>query len=49
MAHRRALLLSALLLIAATPYEPPKSADRIVYRHGSVIDGTGAGSEPTWR
>ena len=42
MAHRRALLLSALLLIAATPYEPPKSADRIVYRHGSVIDGTGA-------
>lgn len=40
--HSRSFLLAlALLLIGAAPYEPPKAGSRIVYRHASLIDGSG--------
>ena len=34
--------LAAIALTAATPFEPPKSGARVVYRHATLIDGTGA-------
>ena len=46
MVHRLALFLSALLLIAAAPYEPPKAGARVAYRHAALIDGTGAALRP---
>ena len=39
---RSAVLLLAMLLTAAAPYEPPHVGTRTVYRHASLIDGTGA-------
>ena len=36
------LLAASVLLIAAAPYEPPHGGTRTVYRHSSLIDGTGA-------
>jgi imidazolonepropionase-like amidohydrolase len=42
MIQRVASLLSALLLIAAAPYEPPEAGTRTAYRHAALIDGTGA-------
>jgi imidazolonepropionase-like amidohydrolase len=41
MALRFASIALALLLTAATPFEPPHGGTRIVYRHAAVIDGTG--------
>ncbi len=46
MRPRLALFLTALLLIGAAPYEPPAAGTRIVYRHASLIDGTGASLQP---
>lgn len=43
MSSRFALIASALLLIAAAPYEPPHAGTRVVYRSASLIDGTGRG------
>jgi imidazolonepropionase-like amidohydrolase len=41
--HSRPVLLAAsVLLIAAAPYEPPHAGTPTVYRHASLIDGTGA-------
>ncbi len=42
MLSRVSSLLAALLLIAAAPYAPPKSGTRVVYRHASLIDGSGS-------
>ena len=39
---RSAVLLLAMLLTAAAPYEAPHVGTRTVYRHASLIDGTGA-------
>ena len=36
------LLAATGLLMAAAPFEPPKTGTRIVYRHANLIDGTGA-------
>lgn len=41
MIRRFALPVLALLLGAATPFAPPAAGTRIVYRHASLIDGTG--------
>lgn len=41
MISRIALALSTLVLIGAAPFEPPHSGTRTVYRHASLIDGTG--------
>jgi imidazolonepropionase-like amidohydrolase len=41
--HSASVLLAAsVLLIAAAPYAPPHAGTRTVYRHASLIDGTGA-------
>lgn len=39
-------ILLALLLIGAAPYEPPHAGSRTVYRHASLIDGTGRALQP---
>src|SRR5690349_8261427 len=36
-----ALFAAALLIAAAPPFEPPQNRARTVYRHASLIDGTG--------
>jgi imidazolonepropionase-like amidohydrolase len=36
------LLIAALFLVGATPFAPPDAGTRSVYRHASLIDGTGA-------
>jgi imidazolonepropionase-like amidohydrolase len=36
------LLLAALFLVGAAPFAPPGAGTRTVYRHASLIDGTGA-------
>lgn len=41
MIQRLPLAVAALLLIGAAPYEPPHSGTRTVYRHASLVDGTG--------
>jgi imidazolonepropionase-like amidohydrolase len=41
MTLRIALLFSALLLIGASPFEPPHTGSRTIYRHATLIDGTG--------
>ena len=46
MTSRLALIASALMLIGAAPYEPPHAGSRTVYRHASLIDGTGRALEP---
>ncbi len=46
MFGRFALLLSSVLLIAAEPYSPPQNGARTIYRHASLIDGTGQSLEP---
>ena len=35
------LVTAALLIAAAPPLEPPQRGTRAVYRHASLIDGTG--------
>lgn len=40
------LLASSILSIAAAPFEPPHAGSRTIYRHASLIDGTGRGLEP---
>src|SRR5438309_323478 len=35
------LIAGAFLLTAAAPFEPPHSGSRTVYRHVTLIDGTG--------
>ena len=42
MRSRLCLFALSLLLVAATPFEPPHSGIRTVYRHAALIDGTGA-------
>jgi imidazolonepropionase-like amidohydrolase len=42
MKSRLCLLGLSLLLVAATPFEPPHAGRRTVYRHAALIDGTGA-------
>ncbi|HEY4071071.1 MAG TPA: amidohydrolase family protein [Sphingomicrobium sp.] len=42
MKLRLAFLLPALLLAGAAPYEPPRAGTRTVYRHASLIDGSGS-------
>jgi imidazolonepropionase-like amidohydrolase len=42
MRARSVLLALSLLLIGAAPFEPPHAGTRTVYRHASLIDGTGA-------
>ncbi len=44
MVQRSASLLG-LLLIAAAPFEPPHVGTRAIYRHASLIDGTGRALE----
>jgi imidazolonepropionase-like amidohydrolase len=39
------LLLSSLFLIGAAPLEPPHAGSRTVFRHASLIDGTGRAVE----
>ena len=46
MTSRLALIASALMLIGAAPYEPPHAGSRTIYRHASLIDGTGRAVEP---
>lgn len=46
MTSRLALIASALMLIGAAPYEPPHAGSRTIYRHASLIDGTGRALEP---
>ena len=40
------LAAAALLIAAAPPFAPPHSGSRTVYRHASLIDGTGRPMEP---
>jgi imidazolonepropionase-like amidohydrolase len=42
MHFRSCFLALLLLLIGAAPYEPPHAGARTVYRHASLIDGTGS-------
>ena len=42
MPRRPLLLAAALLLAGAAPFEPPHTGVRTIYRHASLIDGTGA-------
>lgn len=42
MHSRSALLALSFLLIGAAPYEAPHAGTRTVYRHASLIDGTGS-------
>lgn len=46
MRSRLTVLACAMFLIAAAPYAPPQAGTRTVYRHASVIDGTGAALRP---
>jgi imidazolonepropionase-like amidohydrolase len=46
MRSRLAFLACAAFLIGAAPYEPPHAGTRTVYRHASLIDGTGAPLRP---
>jgi len=43
MKSLRVALAAAFLIAAAPPFEPPHSGARTVYRHASLIDGTGRG------
>jgi imidazolonepropionase-like amidohydrolase len=36
----------SLLLVAATPFQPPHAGTRTIYRHAALIDGTGAPLKP---
>lgn len=40
------LLLAAVALIGAAPFEPAQKGSRTVYRHATLIDGTGAPARP---
>lgn len=42
MKSRFLLLLSATLLMGNAPFEPPQKGSRTIYRHASLIDGTGS-------
>lgn len=46
MTSRLALIASALLLLGAAPYAPPQAGTRTIYRHASLIDGTGRQLQP---
>jgi len=41
MTPRLAAIASMLLLVSAAPYAPPSAGTRTVYRHATLIDGTG--------
>ena len=41
MTPRLAAITSMLLLVGAAPYAPPSAGTRTVYRHATLIDGTG--------
>lgn len=43
---RPVLLLAAIFLMAAAPYEPAHEGVRVIYRNVSLIDGTGRGLQP---
>jgi imidazolonepropionase-like amidohydrolase len=40
---RALVAVAALALIAATPFQPPESGARVIYRHATLIDATVAG------
>ena len=46
MRSRFAAIIPMLLLLAVAPYAPPHSGTRTVYRHVSLIDGTGRALQP---